>query len=186
MAWAWSKLPSLQDQKTPVRVTSGVLNKTALQGFKERLQDAAARTYTAHTKPHLSENGHLSSGPAQSQQHGFRLSSAETKLLYRGRSRVQVGLGSSLALAVAVLRHSWSRGLTSDSRSPWARSMHSPGPAALTTVRQACRGPCTTLSCPSTAGSRPNTHGVQKARSQLVDTRVLTQALEGGEFPVLF
>lgn len=62
LAWAWSKLPSLQDQKTPVRVTSGVLNKTALQGFKEGLRDAAARTHTVHTKPHLSENGHLSRG----------------------------------------------------------------------------------------------------------------------------
>lgn len=52
LAWTWSKLPSLQDQKTAVTVASGALNKTALQGFKEGLHDAATSMDSVHTDPH--------------------------------------------------------------------------------------------------------------------------------------
>ena len=102
LAWTWSKLPSLQDQKTAVTVTSSVLDKTALQGFKEGLHEAAACTCSAHTDPHSGREWPPERGLPQSQQHGCRTSSAETEHLYRGRSRVRAGLGSSLALAAAL------------------------------------------------------------------------------------
>ena len=101
------------------------------------------------------ETGHLSgAAPEPTARLPYELSGDRAPLQRRGSgagwSRLLTRFGCS-----SVLRHSRSWGLSSDSRSPWARSTQSPGPAALTTVWQACRGPAPPRRAPALLGAGP-------------------------------
>lgn len=81
LAWTWYKLLL---SKTAENTYDNDVAKTALQGFKEWLQDAATWTWITHTSSNSQLTEGVSEGfPPQCQQHCFWTTSVETELLYQ-------------------------------------------------------------------------------------------------------